>query len=86
MAVLFSIAVGALIVVATTIHQRDQEQIEQQSRALAESEQRFRTVVTSAEEAIITADSRGTIVAWNAVRRRCSATARRTRPAGRSRC
>ncbi|MBI4915080.1 MAG: diguanylate cyclase [Acidobacteria bacterium] len=65
MAVLFSIAVGALIVVATTIHQRDQEQIEEQSRALAESEQRFRTVVTSAEEAIITADSRGTIVAWN---------------------
>lgn len=58
-------SVGGLLLMAAFIRERDIQQIEAQSRALSQSEERFRTVVQSADQAILTLDGRGRILSWN---------------------
>jgi diguanylate cyclase (GGDEF)-like protein/PAS domain S-box-containing protein len=61
----FVLIVGTLAVVSAFVRQQDLQHIERQTRQMAESEERFRAVVQSAHEAIITVDGDGRIVAWN---------------------
>ncbi len=56
---------SAFIMVTATLRQRDLEQIKQQSLKLSESEERYRTLVGAASDAVISTDSLGSIVFWN---------------------
>jgi diguanylate cyclase (GGDEF)-like protein/PAS domain S-box-containing protein len=58
-------SVGGLLLMAAFIRERDIQQIEAQSLALSQSEERFRAVVQSADQAILTLDGQGRILSWN---------------------
>jgi diguanylate cyclase (GGDEF)-like protein/PAS domain S-box-containing protein len=62
----YLVCVGVVAMVTAHIRRRDIELIERQSEELKASEQRFRAVVQTAREAIVTVDDQGRIAAWNA--------------------